>query len=49
MAPNLAESQHAQIRDMLLSNRPPAEIADAVLRPRATRRPEAVVTSQRDS
>ena len=30
MAPNLAESQHAQIRDMLLSNRPPAEIADAV-------------------
>jgi hypothetical protein len=30
MAPNLAESQHAQIRDMVLSNRPPAEIADAV-------------------
>jgi hypothetical protein len=30
MAPNLAESQHAQIRDMLLSNCPPAEIADAV-------------------
>ena len=30
MALNLAESQHAQIRDMLLSNRPPAEIADAV-------------------
>jgi len=30
MAPNLAESQHAQIRDMILSNRPPAEIADVV-------------------
>jgi hypothetical protein len=30
MALNLAESQHVQIRDMLLSNRPPAEIADAV-------------------
>lgn len=30
MAPNLAKSQHAQIRDMVLSNRPPAEIADAV-------------------
>jgi hypothetical protein len=30
MAPNLAESQHAQIRDMILSNRPPAKIADAV-------------------
>ena len=30
MAPNLAESQHAQIRDMILSNHPPAEIADAV-------------------
>jgi transposase len=28
MAPNLAESQHAQIRDMILSNRPTAEIAD---------------------
>jgi hypothetical protein len=26
MAPNLAESQHAQIRDMVLSNRPTAEI-----------------------
>ena len=24
MAPNLAESQHAQIRDMILSNRPAA-------------------------
>lgn len=30
MAPNLAESQHAQIRDMILSSRPPAEIADVV-------------------
>lgn len=30
MAPNLAESQHAQIRDMILSNRHPAEIADVV-------------------
>lgn len=30
MAPNLAESQHAQIRDMILSNHPPAEIADVV-------------------
>jgi hypothetical protein len=30
MAPNLAESQHAQIRDMILSNCPPAEIADVV-------------------
>jgi hypothetical protein len=30
MAPNLAESQHAQIRDMILSNRPAAEIADVV-------------------
>jgi transposase len=30
MAPNLAESQHAQIRDMLLSNCPLTEIADAV-------------------
>ena len=30
MAPNLAESQHAQIRDMLLSDRPPAEIANVV-------------------
>jgi hypothetical protein len=30
MAPNLTESQHAQIRDMVLSNRPLAEIADAV-------------------
>jgi hypothetical protein len=30
MAPNLAESQHAQIRDMLLSNRPPTEIANAI-------------------
>jgi hypothetical protein len=30
MAPNPAESQHAQIRDMLLSNRPPAEIANTV-------------------
>jgi len=28
MAPNLAESQHAQIRDMILSERPTAEIAD---------------------
>jgi hypothetical protein len=28
MAPNLAESQHAQIRDMILRERPPAEIAD---------------------
>jgi len=27
MAPNLAESQHAQIRDMILSERPTAEIA----------------------
>jgi DNA invertase Pin-like site-specific DNA recombinase len=30
MVPNLAESQHAQIRDMILDNRPTAEIADAV-------------------
>jgi hypothetical protein len=30
MAPNLAESQHAQIHDMLLSNCPPVEIANAV-------------------
>jgi hypothetical protein len=30
MAPNLAESQHAQIRDMILSNRPATEIADVV-------------------
>ncbi len=30
MALNLAESQHAQIRDMILSNRPAAEIADVV-------------------
>jgi transposase len=30
MAPNLAESQHAQIRDMILDNRPSAEIADVV-------------------
>ena len=30
MAPNLGESQHAQIRDMILSNHPPAEIADVV-------------------
>src|SRR3982074_2730507 len=29
-APNLAESQHAQIRDMILSNRPATEIADVV-------------------
>ena len=30
MAPNLADSQHMQIRDMTLSNCPPAEIADVV-------------------
>jgi len=30
MALDLAESQHAQICDMVLSNRPPTEIADAV-------------------
>jgi hypothetical protein len=30
MALNLSESQHAQIRDMILDNRPPAEIADDV-------------------
>jgi hypothetical protein len=30
MAPNLAESQHVQIRDMILDNRPTAEIADVV-------------------
>src|SRR5450432_4643495 len=30
MAPNLAESQHAQIRDMVLDNRPTDEIADIV-------------------
>lgn len=30
VAPNLAESQHAQIRDVILSNRPAAEIADVV-------------------
>jgi transposase len=30
MAPNLADSQHAQIRDMILSSRPPTEIADVV-------------------
>jgi hypothetical protein len=30
VAPNLAESQHAQIRDMILSNRPATEIADIV-------------------
>jgi transposase len=30
MAPNLAESQHGQIRDMILNNRPAAEIADVV-------------------
>jgi transposase len=30
MAPILAESQHAQIHDMILSERPTAEIADAV-------------------
>ena len=28
IALNLAESQHAQIHDMLLSNHPPAEVAD---------------------
>jgi hypothetical protein len=28
MAPNLAESQHVQICDMILSERPTAEIAD---------------------
>ena len=27
MAPSLADSQHVQIRDMILSNCPPAEIA----------------------
>ncbi len=30
MAPNLSESQHAQIRDMILDNCPPAEIADDI-------------------
>jgi hypothetical protein len=30
MAPNLAESLHAQIRYIILSNRPAAEIADVV-------------------
>jgi transposase len=30
MAPNLADSQYMQIRDMTLSNCPPAEIADVV-------------------
>jgi len=30
MAPNLAESQHAQIRDIVFSNCPLAKIADAV-------------------
>jgi hypothetical protein len=30
MAPNLADSQQAQIRDMLLDNRPIDEIADVV-------------------
>lgn len=30
MAPNLAESQHAQIRDMILANPPAAEIANVV-------------------
>jgi len=30
MAPNLADSQHMQIRDMTLSSCPPAEIADVV-------------------
>jgi transposase len=30
MAPNLADSQHVQIRDMILSNCPPAEIAKDV-------------------
>jgi hypothetical protein len=30
MAPNLADSQHVQIRDMTLSNYPPAEIANVV-------------------
>jgi hypothetical protein len=30
MAPNLADSQHVQIRDMTLSNCPPAEIANVV-------------------
>jgi len=28
MAPNFAESQHAQICDMILNERPPVEIAD---------------------
>jgi hypothetical protein len=30
MAPNLADSQHVQIRDMTLSNCPPAKIANVV-------------------
>jgi hypothetical protein len=30
IAPNLAESQHVQIRDMVISNCHTAEIADAV-------------------
>ena len=30
IAPNLAESQHTQIRDIILSNYPPAEIANVV-------------------
>jgi hypothetical protein len=30
MAPNLADLQHVQIRDMILSNCPPTEIADVV-------------------
>ena len=30
MAPNLAESQHVQIRDMILDNRPTAEMANVV-------------------
>ena len=30
MALNLAELQHAQIRDMILNNRPTAEIANVV-------------------
>jgi hypothetical protein len=30
MAPNLADSQHVQIRDITLSNCPPAEIPNVV-------------------
>ena len=30
MAPNLADLQHMQIRDMTLSNCPPAEIANVI-------------------